>query len=371
MIILVISHTEHFRDNENRICGWSSTVREIDFLAETYGQVIHVACFDATRQAPGSTSPYKSANVRFVPIPTYGGPGLKDKIKILTTAPGILRTVFRQLKVADIFQFRAPTSMGIYLIPALTWLSSKKGWFKYAGNWMQQNAPLSYAFQKNFLESYQRRPVTINGRWEGQKKHVHTFENPSLSDEDLEAGKQAMQAKNYEGPLTACFVGRLEAAKGVDDIIRNLSQLYDLGVREIHFAGDSEQLEKYKAEADAYSVRCHFHGFVNREKVAQLYAMSHLILLPSASEGFPKVIAEGANYGCVPIVSAVSSIPQYINDENGFLWDREKSDFSEFLKGLNLQADALKQKAQNVNHIAGLFSFKAYADKWEQSILKK
>jgi glycosyltransferase involved in cell wall biosynthesis len=42
--------------------------------------------------------------------------------------------------------------------------------------------------------------------------------------------------------------------------------------------------------------------------------------LPSSSEGFPKVVAEGAAFGCIPLVTDVSSIAQYIHDgENGFL----------------------------------------------------
>ena len=48
--------------------------------------------------------------------------------------------------------------------------------------------------------------------------------------------------------------------------------------------------------------------------------MAHFILLPSKSEGFPKVIGEAMNYGCIPIVSDVSCIHQYISDGlNGFL----------------------------------------------------
>src|SRR5690606_26497479 len=43
-------------------------------------------------------------------------------------------------------------------------------------------------------------------------------------------------------------------------------------------------------------------------------------VLPSKSEGFPKVISEALNYGCVPVVSNVSAIGQYIEDgEQGFV----------------------------------------------------
>ena len=39
----------------------------------------------------------------------------------------------------------------------------------------------------------------------------------------------------------------------------------------------------------------------------------------TASEGFPKVIAEAMNFGCIPVVSMVSSIGQYVKHlETGF-----------------------------------------------------
>ena len=74
-----------------------------------------------------------------------------------------------------------------------------------------------------------------------------------------------------------------------------------------------------------------FHGFVNRKRLFNIFSKSHFIVLPSQSEGFPKVIAEASNFGCIPIVSNVGSISQYIKDqENGFLWQSEKMNFLSF-----------------------------------------
>jgi len=170
MRILVISHTEHF-EKDGRIVGWGPTVRELDHLAQHFGEVIHVACFYPNKVASSSAQEYRSGNVNFVSIPAYGGSSFLAKLRILSTAPTIIKTVFRELKRADAFQFRAPTSMGIYLIPLLTLFTRKKGWFKYAGNWMQSNPPMSYRFQRIWLKKMNHRKVTINGKWQGQKDH--------------------------------------------------------------------------------------------------------------------------------------------------------------------------------------------------------
>ena len=77
----------------------------------------------------------------------------------------------------DYFQFRAPTGIGVYVIPFLTLYTKTPGWFKYAGNWNQNPAPLGYRIQRRFLKK-QNRIVTINGSWDNQPKHCLTFENP-------------------------------------------------------------------------------------------------------------------------------------------------------------------------------------------------
>ena len=57
-------------------------------------------------------------------------------------------------------------------------------------------------------------------------------------------------------------------------------------------------------------------------------------VLPSYSEGFPKVIAEAMNFGCIPIVSDISCIRQYIiNGKNGFLINQTPTD-SRFFKSV-------------------------------------
>jgi glycosyltransferase involved in cell wall biosynthesis len=53
-----------------------------------------------------------------------------------------------------------------------------------------------------------------------------------------------------------------------------------------------------------------FHGWLPRPAVEPLYARAHLLLLPSDSEGFPKVLSEAMAFGVVPLAGAVSSIPQ-------------------------------------------------------------
>ena len=319
--ITIISHTKHYKKPDGSIVGFGSTVTEINHLLEIFDKVIHVAMLHDSVPPP-SALPYLSDKITFVALPAVGGANIIDKMAIVFKAPRILEIISKAIAKTEYFQFRAPTGIGVYVIPYLVILSKKKGWFKYAGNWKQQNAPMAYSFQR-WLLTQQNRTVTINGIWKDQPKQCKTFENPCLTKDEVELGKQTIANKIFQYPLQFCFVGRLEAAKGLDLIIEaieslNTKELSKIGT--IHLVGDGKRIAEYKKKIKDLNLPFQFHGYLSRIEVHNIYRKSHAIMLPSASEGFPKVIAEAMNYGCIPIVSNVSSIGHYIKDnKNGFL----------------------------------------------------
>ena len=166
--LTIISHTEHYLLADGRVVGLGSTVTEINQLLTVFDTITHLAMLH-NETAPLSALPYASENIRFVALPAVGGPTLNDKMAIVFQASKIIRKVHKALRNSDYFQFRAPTGIGVYIIPYLMFFTSQKGWFKYAGNWKQEQAPLANKLQKWLLEK-QSRPVTINGFWENQPK---------------------------------------------------------------------------------------------------------------------------------------------------------------------------------------------------------
>jgi glycosyltransferase involved in cell wall biosynthesis len=319
--LTIISHTEHYKNPDGSIVGLGSTVTEINHLLDVFDSVVHIAMLHDAAPPP-SALPYGSDKISFVALPAVGGTSIIDKMAIIFKAPHIINTIRKAIAKTDYFQFRAPTGIGVYVIPYLVCFSKKNGWFKYAGNWKQQNAPMAYSFQR-WLLKHQKRTVTINGAWKDQPKQCAIFENPCLTNEEVELGKQTIANKTFQYPLQFCFVGRLEAAKGLDLIIEAIASLdaKELSkIGKVHLVGDGKRLAEYKKKVKDQELPFVFHGYLSRTAVHNIYKESHAILLPSASEGFPKVIAEAMNYGCVPIVSDVSSIGHYIKDnENGFL----------------------------------------------------
>ena len=361
--VLIISHTEHFRNTEGVIEGWIPTVNELDYLGDKFKKVIHLAVLWDTEITSG-VKPYSNPNVRFERIPPFGGSGIIDKLRVLWVMPALLLKIARLMREVDYYQFRAPTSIGVFVVPFMLLFYPRRGWFKYAGSWKQMNSTFSYRLQRSLLNFQTKSNVTVNGQWPDQKEHVLTFENPCLYDAELPGFKASIEREETASEMIACFVGRLDVTKGMERIMDVLHLPgIEKTIKEFHFVGSSTRMEHYKSLGESSAVSCHFHGFLSRDETFEVYRTSHLIFLPSDTEGFPKVVAEAGAFGCVPVVSNVGSIAQYIDESNGYLWNIEGVDFVKFYKGLTFDKKELKVKSENIFKLAEKFTFEHFFSK--------
>ena len=373
MKLAIISHTEHYKKPDGTVLGWGPTISEINHLAQDFEEIYHIA-FLHPGMPPPSALPYTASNIKFVPLNPVGGRDLSAKIKIILNIPKILNIIRKTLNRVDVFQLRTPTGIGVFVIPYLTLFSNKKGWYKYAGNWNQENPPLGYALQRWMLKN-QNRKVTINGNWPNQPKHCITFENPCLTEDEREEGQTITEQKSFKSPYTFCFVGRLEDAKGVQRIIDafgNLPSLEKIDV--IHFIGNGEKMELYQKQCVELNIPVIFHGFLERQEVFEIYKKTQFLMLPStASEGFPKVIAEAMNVGCLPIVSSISSIGQYVNSNNGFIVNPCNADELNLLlqEVIGLNSETLEIQAIEAHKAVKDFTFGNYRHRIKTDILNQ
>ena len=361
--LVIISHTNHYQDGAS-VKGWGPTISEINFLADYWDEIIHIGCLNIG-EVPSSSLPYTKSNIKFVAIPPYGGKSLISKVLIFSKIPKIIAAVLKNIKDASEVQLRLPTSMGLFLLPLFSFFIARKFifWVKYAGNWGSASQPLSYRLQKNWLQkNYAKCNVTINGFWPNQPFHCHSFENPCLTEQDILSGKSVALQKDFSGGFEFVFVGRLENAKGVQRIIEALRTVPQDTIKMVHFVGDGPKKEEYLAQLDFLKDKFKFHGFLGREEVHKVLAVSHFFLLPSASEGFPKALAEAACYGVIPVVSDVGSIPHYINVSNGFVWEigGERSFGQVLLSALEATPVELKDISNNITRVGKMFTFENY-----------
>ena len=117
----------------------------------------------------------------------------------------------------------------------------------------------------------------------------------------------------------------------------------------------------------------YFYGFLKKDDIVAIYTKCEFIVLPSRSEGFPKVIGEAMNFGCIPIVSDVSCISQYIqNSVNGFLTKPITS--KEIIKNIQLAIKLNgneKEKIKKYNYeLAEKFTYEYYNHRIKNEIFE-
>ncbi|MDP3312596.1 glycosyltransferase [Lutibacter sp.] len=371
MKLLVISHTAHYIKSDGIVVGWGPTIKEINALTTIFDEIIHVAPLHA-EPAPNSAIAYETG-VIYKPLKPSGGSFLK-KLTILLRAPFNLWQIYTYSKNVDFIQFRAPTGMGLYVLPYLKFCNRKQYWIKYAGNWVATNLSLGNKFQKWWLQHIisSKIKVTVNGQWPHEKQHILAFENPCLSEQERIEGLKVIEKKQLGNNYQYCFVGSLTENKGIQYLVKAFLSLDHTTIGGMHIVGDGQLKEQLELEAKQLKIPVHFYGYLTKDEIIKIYIKCHFIMLPSQSEGFPKVIGEAMNYGCVPIVSEVSCINQYIRNEyNGFLINPITAENIKLIiaESLEMSNDTF-QSYININYkIAKKFTYAYYLERIKREIL--
>lgn len=317
MNLLVISHTPHYR-NGSQIAGWGPTVKEIDQLAKLFDQIYHVAVLYEDH-APPSSLPYAAANVKFIPVHPSGGDTLMAKLGVIHAYISYIKVIRREISKlgdGDIIHVRCPSNISLLAVSFLIFTrKAPLRWIKYAGNWQPgKNEPCTYGLQRWMLKlNVSRSLITINGRWLHQPKHIVSFYNPSLFVKDT----RAMAGRPFSAPFRLLFVGNINESKGADRAVEIALRLLASGIDiEMDIIGDGElraELEKRVGQLKQEK-HFHFHGWQSHEDILPFYKQGHFVLLPSRTEGWPKVLSEAMAYGVVPLAGAVSAIPQILEE---------------------------------------------------------
>lgn len=123
-------------------------------------------------------------------------------------------------------------------------------------------------------------------------------------------------APKSENDLTVLYVGRGTKEKRVKLIAGTAKLLQNENIQ-FEMLGDvSEAINP----GDYSFIK--FYGNTSNEKlIAGIYTKAHVLILTSATEGFPMVVMEAMAHGCVILSTAVGDIPYHVkNNENGFLF---------------------------------------------------
>jgi glycosyltransferase involved in cell wall biosynthesis len=143
-----------------------------------------------------------------------------------------------------------------------------------------------------------------------------------LFDPDRWASERQPTREEYGiGPeeWVVSFVGRVEPAKGVDELFEALAEVKELRALLIGDVPEPDTISRALEAADM-GERVKLVGPVPHEQVPRYMSASDLFILPSKHEGAPRVVLEAMAMGLPVVASAVGGIPEVVDDGvNGLL----------------------------------------------------
>lgn len=352
MKFAIITHVIHGKESGNYF-GYEPYVREMNLWIKNVSEVLLVAPLYTTSKNPIQEF-YQHDKITFVPIANFDLTSFKNLLHSLMVMPSIVWKIYQTMKSADHIHLRCPGNIGLLGCLVQILFPTKPKTAKYAGNWdSKAKQPFSYRFQKWILSNTfltKNMQVLVYGEWENSTKNIKPFFTASYFEKD----KKDVAPRDLEGKISFLFVGTLSNGKQPLYAIQLVEQLFRNGnnVQLTLFGEGIERsmLEHYISENKLENV-IFLKGNQNQETIKKAYCENHFVVLPSLSEGWPKVIAEAMFWGCLPIASKVSCVPNMLENGNrGILLDlkfnQDIQNVESILKNNSLYHDKVNKAIQ-------------------------
>ncbi|HEY6143486.1 MAG TPA: glycosyltransferase [Flavobacterium sp.] len=310
MNFVIITHVPHILE-QNKYFAYAPYVREMNIWIKELDKVTIVAP-ESNSKRTAIDIYYEHENVEFVRIDGFDVLNLKSIFSTVFKIPGICWSIYSAMRKADHIHLRCPGNIGLLGSLVQILFPSKIKTAKYAGNWdPKSKQPLSYKLQKWILENTfltRNMQVLVYGQWEGSSKNIKPFFTATYHEVD----KLPIIDKGLQQQIRFVFVGTLVTGKNPLYAIQLVEALYKKGCNvalSLYGEGaERSRLEQYISQNNLERI-ISLEGNQAKDEVKKAYEQSHFVILPSESEGWPKAIAEGMFWGCVPVATKVSCVP--------------------------------------------------------------
>jgi glycosyltransferase involved in cell wall biosynthesis len=310
MKFTIITHVNHIKKN-NQYFGYAPYIREMNIWFKYVDDVIVVAHLE-NKDVTAIDFAYDHEKIDFKTIPNFNFIGFKNIFLALLKLPKIFWKIFWAMNKADHIHLRCPGNVGLIGCLVQILYPNKIKTAKYAGNWDRQSKqPWTYRLQKYILNNTfltKNMQVLVYGEWENQSKNIKPFFTATYS----ELEKEIIQKENFSEVRRFLFIGSLVIGKNpmfAIQLIANLNEKKRDIILDIYGDGLQRTILEDYIKKNKLGNYVFLHGNQNQETIKKAYQKSHFVILPSKSEGWPKAVAEGMFWGCVPIASKVSCVP--------------------------------------------------------------
>ena len=355
--------------HQGNLYAYGPYTREINLWGKYVDELTVVAPL-SKKNVSAIDLPYNHSNTRLKQIPSISLTSFSQIIKSIVFAPVIFFKITNEMSKADHIHLRCPGNIGLIGCIAQIFFCKKIKTAKYAGNWdPQAKQPISYRLQKWMLRNTsltKNMRVLEYGQWNEQTKNIKSFFTATYPKSKVRQAKSSEFGLNYK----FLFVGSLSPGKRPLYAVQVIEALYKKGVScSLELYGDGVQrglLENY-IELHNLSKIIKLHGNQSAEKVENAYLKSQFLILPSKSEGWPKVVAEAMFWGCIPIATKISCVPWMLgNGQRGLLIEMDLDrDVNKVLYLLSQQ-----EKIRDITNNAQNWSQKYTLDSFDDEIKK-
>ena len=371
MKFAIITHVIH-KQQRDKYFAYAPYVSEMNVWTQFVTQVLIVAAV-AGQKTTAIDSAYHHKEIVFIPIDSIDVLNWKSRITTFFKLPRIAWQIFKAMYQADHIHLRCPGNIGLIGCIIQILFPFKPKTAKYAGNWNPKaKQPWSYRLQKWLLSNpflTRNMQVLVYGEWEGTSKNIHPFFTATY----WETEKAPLKPLTFANAIRFVFVGTLSDGK---------RPMYAIALVEaLSKRGYSVQLELYgegkeRIVLEDYIEKNHLKSFIelkgnqSKEIIKSAYQNSHFVLLPSKSEGWPKAIAEGMFWGCVPLATSISCVPFMLDYGNrGVLLTTElEQDLQQVIAILNNEVDYF-EKRKKASDWSRYYTFDVFDNEIERIVL--
>ncbi|WP_159023065.1 glycosyltransferase [Formosa sp. L2A11] len=301
----------------NRYYGYAPYVREMNLWTKYVDDVTVVGIHKPNNTVDAIDCAYTAPSLDFVAVPNFSLLGVKQILRTLVVLPIVFFKCIQAMRKADHIHLRCPSNVGLVACFAQMFFPFKQKSTKYAGNWdPNSNQPWTYRLQQAIVRNTfltRNMKVLVYGDWSGETSNIYPFISATYRD----AERVPFQPKDYTQELVFVFAGMLVPGKRPVLTVQFIEQLNTRGIpARLELFGDGPlrpELEDYIAKHDLGSCIT-MHGNQDKTVVKAALLSSHFNILLSKSEGWPKAVAEGMFYGCIPVTTAVSCVAWMVGE---------------------------------------------------------
>ncbi|MHA7129390.1 glycosyltransferase [Algoriphagus namhaensis] len=340
---LIITCVQHTTEN-GRYFGYGPYVREMNLWIAEQDKVVVMAPL-IRGEKPGKIDlPYDHDQLHFQSVPAFDIQSPLAILKACVQVPYIFLRLWIAMASARHIHIRIPGNMGLLGMITQIFFPWKKKTIKYAGNWDPESSqPLTYRIQRKIANSKvltKNAKVLVYGDWPDSTSNVVPFYTASY----WEAEKALVQKSSIREEVKLVFVGAIYDGKNPFIGVEVSRILKSQGIKHsFQYCGDGvlkgALAERIKAYGLEDSVK--LLGNVSADTVKEKLRESHFLVFVSETEGWPKAVAEAMFWGCVPITSSVSCVPQMVGEwgDRGFLVPKDPEKIASIIAELKEQQE--------------------------------